>query len=745
VSGQADSLRVQVHVLDQLINRAGELVLARNQLLQSFAKWDRAALKAACQRIDVVTSELQEAIMLTRMQPVNTIFSKFPRMVRDLSQQVAKKIELEIEGKEVEVDKTIIEGLADPLTHLVRNAIDHGIELPAVREQSGKLPTGVIRLKAFHESGQIIIEISDDGKGMDGDTIGAKALEKGLVSAEYLQSLASEKEKLNLIMLPGFSTAEKVTDISGRGVGMDVVKTNLDKMGGHLEFDARPGQGVTVRVKLPLTLAIIPSLLVSSSDERFALPQIHVAELLRIPAAEVREKITKVSGADVLMLRGELIPLLQLNNLLDLQRIYFDPTTGEFRPDRRAQLGDERLCHRHRAEDDGPGTEETPSGNVLPEDRRNHPRSDVNIVVLQAGGLRYALVVDKVHDTVEIVVKPLGRHLSQCAYYAGATIMGDGRVALILDVPGLAALASLREVVDTSQARKLEAEQEKKAAAEVRQSLLLFHNGPGEYCGVPLQQVQRVEQILVEAIEIRSNQKVIRYRDGILPVFALEEVARVEKIARCEALVVIIFEVAGREFGLLAVPPLGVIEERIVIDDKTLRQPGIAGSAIIHNRTTMIVDIIEFIRAINPSWFEAAKTEKALRPGTKGKGTILLVEDSAFFRTQVKRFVEEEGYAVREAEDGQEAWELLTAAPGGIELVVTDIEMPRMDGFALISRMKSDERLARLPVIVLTTLAEEADVARGKELGVAAYHIKLDRENLLRNITAILTKIQKTK
>lgn len=734
---QADSLRVQVHVLDQLINRAGELVLARNQLLQSFARWDRAALKAACQRIDVVTSELQESIMLTRMQPVNNIFSKFPRMVRDLAQQVGKKIDLEIEGKEVEVDKAIIEGLSDPLTHLVRNAVDHGIELPEVRERDGKPPAGLIRLKAFHESGQIIIEISDDGKGLDGETIAAKALEKGLVSADYLQSLPTEKEKLNLIMLPGFSTAEKITDISGRGVGMDVVKTNLDKMGGHLELDSRSGRGVTVRVKLPLTLAIIPSLLVSASNERFALPQIHVAELLRIPAAEVREKISKVSGADVLMLRGELLPLLQLNNLLDLQRIYFDPRTGEFRPDRRAQLADERLSR-----SGAPDREQRPekgAADPLPEDRRNHPRSDVNIVVLQAGLSRYALVVDHVHDTVEIVVKPLGRHLSQCAFYAGATIMGDGRVALILDVPGLSALAGLREIVDAGQAKKINAEQELRRVVGIRQSLLLFHNGPGEYCGVPLREVQRVEQIMVDDIEIRSNQKVIRYRDGILPVFALEEVANVARIAECTSLVVIIFEIGGREFGLLAVPPLGVVEEHLAIDDRTLRQPGIAGSAIIHQRTTMIVDIVEFIRTISPAWFSPEQALPAPKPG--GKGIILLVEDSTFFRTQVRRFIEEEGYVVLEAEDGRAAWDLLTADPERVAMVVTDIEMPGMDGFALISRMKGDARLAGLPVIVLTTLADEADVERGRELGVTAYHIKLDRENLVRDITNIFTKI----
>ncbi|MCL7487507.1 MAG: chemotaxis protein CheW [Desulfobulbaceae bacterium] len=740
---QSDSLRVQVHVLDKLINRAGELVLARNQLLQSFAGGDKSSLKAACQRIDAITSELQESIMLTRMQPINNIFSKFPRVIRDMSQQLGKRIELRIEGREVEVDKTIIEGLSDPLTHLVRNSVDHGIEMPEERQKNGKPETGVISLKAFHESGQIIIEISDDGRGMDGSHIGARALEKGLISAEYLQTMTTDKEKLNLIMLPGFTTAESITDISGRGVGMDVVKTNLDKMGGYLEFDSQPGKGSMVRVKLPLTLAIIPSLLVSSSGERFALPQVNVGELLRIPAAEVREKVKKVSGADVLILRGELIPLLQLNNLLDLQRIYFDPRTGEFRPDRRGKLSDERLLQDTVScqADAGKG-ENIPAYSSMPQDRRNHPRSDVNIVVLQAGFLRYALVVDDVHDTVEIVVKPLGRHINQCPFYAGATIMGDGRVALILDVPGLGRLARLKETTDPVRAIQHEAEETGRGTGGVNQSLLIFHNGPGEYCGAPLHQVLRVEQIRVDAIEMTSNRKVIRYRGGVLSVFALEEVAEVEKIAQCSELVVIIFEVAGREVGLLAVPPLDVIEQRLVIDEKTLRQPGICGSTIIGDRTTMIVDIVEFIRTVNPSWFEQSAQARVPGDGVPGKGTILLVEDSTFFRTQVKRFIEDEGFSVREAENGKEAWKMLAGSPGNIEMVITDIEMPEMDGFELLEQIKNDNRFIHLPVIVLTTLAEEAEIARGKNLGAAAYLIKLDRERLVRNIKEIFKENQ---
>ncbi|MCK5340040.1 MAG: chemotaxis protein CheA, partial [Desulfobulbaceae bacterium] len=339
---KAENLRVPVAVLDQLMNRAGELVLARNALLQAISGGDKKDMDAAGQRINMVTSELQEAIMLTRMQPVGNIFNKFTRVVRDMARDLGKQMTLDIEGSEVDLDKSIIEGLGDPLTHLVRNSCDHGIELPDVRTGKGKPAEGSIFLRAFHESGQVIIEIEDDGKGLDPDKLAEKAISKGMITEEQAAEM-SDKEKTGLIMLPSFSTAEQVTEVSGRGVGMDVVKTNLDLLGGQVELLSELDKGTTVRIKLPLTLAIIPSLLVETCGERYALPQVNVGELLRIPAAEIREKIEKVGDADVLILRGELIPLLQLNNVLKLTHTYYDQKTGEFRLDRRAGLTDMRM------------------------------------------------------------------------------------------------------------------------------------------------------------------------------------------------------------------------------------------------------------------------------------------------------------------------------------------------------------------------------------------------------------------
>ncbi len=732
-AGHSDSLRVSVSVLDQLMNRAGELVLARNQLLQAHSQWDQQSIKAAGQRIDMVTSELQEAIMLTRMQPIGNIFNKFPRVIRDMSKSLGKKMDLEIEGKDVDIDKTILEGLADPLTHLVRNSADHGIEMADVRESKGKRTTGRIVLRAFHESGQVIIEIEDDGKGLDPDMLAAKALSKGLINEQQVETM-SEKEKVNLIMLPGFSTADQVTEVSGRGVGMDVVKTNLDKLGGQAEIISQIDKGTIIRIKLPLTLAIIPSLLVASCEERYALPQVNVVELQRIHAGEIREKIRKIGGADVLLLRGELIPLLQLGNVLEQQHFYYDPKKAEFRIDRRKGLVDQRLYPESDLEIDKSKQEQ-------PEDapeRRSDRKSDVNIVVVQAGSFKYGIVVDQIHDTVEIVVKPLGRHLKNCNIYAGATIMGDGRVALILDVAGMGRNAELNALKETGKISGAEKTGQAENSDTIRQSLLLFRNGPEEHCAVPLSLVQRIEQIMASDIEISGGKKVIQYRGGVLPVYALEEVANVEMLEESKKLDVILFMVNGHEVGLLSVPPLDVLELDFTIDETTLRQQGISGSVIIDGRTTLLVDISEIVRSLNPEWFKEVQAgsgrESVNKIGAKGSRAILLVEDSQFFRSQVKSFIEDEGHAVIEAEDGLKAWECLNERRDEIGLVVTDIEMPNMDGFELAGKIKNDERFAGLAVIALTSLAGKDDMARGREAGIDEYQVKLDRDNLIRSI-----------
>ncbi len=731
-SSQPESVRVHVSVLDQLMTLAGELVLARNQLLQAINSGDRGERNTAGQRIDLVTSELQEAIMITRMQPVGNIFNKFPRVIRDMSRDLGKQIELILEGKDVELDKTIMEGLGDPLTHLVRNSADHGIELPEDRLAKGKDPTGRILLRAYHESGQVNIEISDDGKGLDTEKITAKALEKGLISPEEAET-KTEQEKANLIMLPGLSTAEKVTDVSGRGVGMDVVKNNLDKLGGQVNIETEVDKGTTIRIKMPLTLAIIPSLLVVVGKDRYAIPQVNVNEMLRVPANRIRERIEMVGGAEVLMLRGELIPIIHLTKVLRLDSRYIDPVTGERKDDRRVILTDARI-----EELTAEGKVEKPVAVENIPERRQSYTSDVNLVIVSAGAYKYAMVVDDLNDTVEIVVKPLGHHLQRCQSYAGATIMGDGQVALILDVPGLARLAELASLAVMKKAAvKTDAANEEDKKAKL--SLLLFRNSPDEQCAVPLSLVARVEQVKAKDIEIKGGKKVLQYRGGSLPVYALEEAANVGMLENREELIVIIFPVAGREVGLLAAPPVDAVEVAVAVDEMTLRQNGVNGSAIIEGQTTLIIDVFEVMETLNPDWFESRPAIAEMDNGVNGNNSaggkkVLVVEDSDFFRNQVRKFIENAGYPVVAAGDGQIAWDYLREHPDEIGLVVTDLEMPNMDGFELTKQIKADQRFAALPVIALTSLASDKNVAKGKEVGIDDYQTKLDREELLQSI-----------
>ncbi len=733
------SLRVHVSLLDQLMTLAGELVLSRNQLLQSMGSNDKRGSEVAGQRIDLITSELQEAIMLTRMQSIGNVFNKFPRVVRDLARSLGKKVELSLEGKDVELDKTIIEAIGDPLTHLVRNAVDHGIEKPEVRKKLGKNQGGQIFLRAYHEAGQVNIEISDDGKGLDGSKIAAKAVEKGLISEDHAK-LLSAKEKANLIFLPGFSTAEKVTDVSGRGVGMDVVKTNLDHLGGIIDIDSEPGKGTTIRIKLPLTLAIIPCQIVMTGGERYAIPQVNLEELLRIPAEQVAHRIERVGNADVVRLRGNLLPLIRLADIIEVESLYSDPSTGHDKISRRKHIADRRskksklipASERDDMGDDDQDEVATDKMEQRKEDRRYHSASALNIVVVSTGAMKYGLVVDQLHDSEEIVVKPLGRDLKKCKGYAGATIMGDGRVALILDVSNLAQMAGLTTVEGTVRAAEIaEAEHASKRANRDKQSLLLFRSAEDEQFAAPLNLVERIEKIKPSDIEDVGGKKVIKYRGGSLPLFRIDEVATVKPLADQNNLLVIVFIVAGREVGLLAIGPVDAMEANINIDGSTLRQTGIMGSAIINNSTTLLVDIVEIIQTLAPQWFKPAETSK---DENGNSATILFAEDSSFFRNQVKGSMEKEGFKVIEAEDGVIAWDLLQENAEEIALVVTDIEMPNMDGFTLTRKIKEHPIFSRLPVIALTTLAGEEDIARGREVGIDDYQIKLDRERLIQSI-----------
>lgn len=727
------SLRVHVSLLDSLMTLAGELVLSRNQLLQTIGTNDLRNAEAVGQRIDLITSELQEAIMLTRMQPIGNVFSKFPRVVRDLSKQLNKNIELTIVGNEVELDKTIIESINDPLTHLIRNSVDHGVEMPADRKRVGKAEKGIIILKAYHEAGQVVIQISDDGKGLDGEALAASAVTKGLITAEQAQ-IMSDKEKINLIFLPGFSMAKKVTDVSGRGVGMDVVKTNLDKLGGQVEIVSEVGKGTTISIKLPLTLAIIPCQIITTSGERYAIPQVNLEELLRIPANQVKKRVEKVGNAEVVRLRGNLLPLIRLSDVIEADRTYWDPADGEQKPDRRGSIADRRgkssplFQNTSEKPDEG---RQADSDTRAVNDRRNSPASALNIVVVSTNSMKYGLIVDRLQDSEEIVIKPLGRHLQQCKGYAGATIMGDGRIALILDVTNLARMAHLTSIDGTDRANEVAlAAEELIRTQKDRQALLIFRNSEHEQFAVPLNQVERIEKIKRSEIEDMGGKRVMQYRGGSLALITVNDISSVHPLADQDDLLVIVFNMCSKPIGLLAIGPIDAIEISAEIDGVTLKQPGIMGSIIIDGHTTMLVDVFEIVQALFPDWF----AEKPIFEVDKASGitpTILIAEDSNFFRNQVKGYMTESGYNVIEGADGAIAWDLLQKHADEISMVVTDIEMPNMNGFELTETIRKNPKYNKIPIIALTTLAADEDIAKGKAVGIDEYHIKLDKEKLM--------------
>jgi two-component system chemotaxis sensor kinase CheA len=538
---------------------------------------------------------------------------------------------------------------------------------------------------------------------------------------------------------------------------MDVVKTNLDKLGGVVDIESAIGKGSIIKIKLPLTLAIIPSQLISVCGERYAIPQVNLEELFRIPANQVKERIEKVGDAEVVRLRGSLLPLIRLADVIGIEREYTDPRDKIKKSDRRESISDRRGRKsplKKAAKDDdlirtiNEKSSEQELNDKIDEysnrrressDRRYHAASAVNIVVVYTGALKYGLVVDELHDSEEIVVKPLGRHLKHCKAYAGATIMGDGRVALILDVAGISKMARLTSMDGTERAVQVAKEQRMKSQKDI-QSLLIFRNAEDEQFAVPLGLVERVEKIKRTDIEHVGGKKVIQYRGASLPLFAIEQVANVKPLADKEDLLVIVFSIGGRDIGLLATPPLDSTEEALTVDDMTLKQTGIMGSAIIGNQTTLMINIFGIVEALNPEWF--TKKETVMVSDNKA-ATVLYAEDSNFFRGQVTEYLKEDGYNVIEAEDGRIALDLIEKHIDEISLVITDIEMPNMDGFELTSCIKKDPRFRHLPVIALTTMASDEDISKGSKVGIDDYQIKLDKEKLMKSVFEHLKKATK--
>lgn len=544
------TIRVDVDLLDKLMNVVGELVLARNQLIQYAAGRDDGQLSSLSQKFNLVTSELQEGLMQTRMQPIGNAWESYPRLIRDLETQTGKRIRLDSEGGDTELDRSLLQAVRDPLVHLLRNAADHGIEDPAVRRDTGKPEQGTIKLRAYHESGNVIVEISDDGAGIDLEKVRRQALERNLLPQERLKRLSDQQVQM-LIFEPGFSTAREVTRVSGRGVGLDVVKSSVERIGGTVDIQSQPGVGTSIKLRIPLTLAIIQALTVSCANERFAVPEVNLLEIVHVPAEEVDQRIERVHDAPVYRLRGRLLPLVELRQVLQL-------------PSRPDQQG-------------------------------------VFILVLQSDLDAYGLVVDEVRDTEEIVVKPLGKHLREADCFAGATIMGDGKIALIVDALAIAARARLIQ----DQHRK-ELLREDLGAADIantvaeNQAMLIIGTGPTGRAALPLGRVDRLEEFSIDAVEWSAGREVIQYRDTILPLSRLNELFRTGQQVTTESdntesgketLQVVVHRNAHGTFGLVVDNIIDIVEEELAGLDKNQAVPGVLGSAILNGLVTDLLDL----------------------------------------------------------------------------------------------------------------------------------------------------------
>lgn len=681
-----DKIRVGVNFLNELVNLAGELVLGRNQLLQTAGGLVRQApgLTPVLQHISRVTTEMQEKIMGMRMQPLSLIYDRFHRVVRGSARKLNKEVRLVTRGEEVDLDKTIIEGLADPLTHLVRNAVDHGIEPPAEREAAGKPPHGTVALRAFRQGGQVHLEIQDDGRGVDLGRVLRKAVDQGIVTREAAESM-TERDQVRLIFHPGFSTAPEVTDVSGRGVGMDVVLTNIERLGGTVEVVTRPGEGTRVQLVLPLTLAIVSGLLVRAGEETFILPEADIDELVRVKPDEIAERIHTVQDVRLLRLRDRLLPLAELNRLLGVTDV------SALTPD------------------------------------RDRP---VRILVIRQGEARFGLAVDAVVNTEEIVVKPLPRFLKRMACFSGVCILGSGAVALILDVAGLVAMARIDQ---TDVPVEPVAETAGAAVSEDRQTLLLFDNGTEERFALPLEMVSRIEQFPAERVERIQGKPFLQYNDRKLRLIHLEDHLPVSRPRRNpeDRMGVIVPRQAPFPVGVVFHRVINTVEAAVTLDTTSIVAPGLFGSAVLDGRITLVPDLFRVLEMAAPEWAPRRETSKSGRPAR-----ILLAEDTPFFRMVEREYLKSAGYEVLVAEDGVAAMEILGREQ--VDAAVLDIVMPKMDGWDVIRAIRADERLRGLPVMAVTSLEEEELAAKGRAAGFDRWQRKLDKARILSDLDEML-------
>ncbi|WP_026190435.1 hybrid sensor histidine kinase/response regulator [Methylobacterium sp. WSM2598] len=675
---KVQTIRVNVDTLEHLMTMVSELVLTRNQLLEIARRQEDNSYKVPLQRLSNVTAELQEGVMKTRMQPIGSAWQKLPRVVRDLSSELGKKIDLVMQGAETELDRQVLEVIKDPLTHMVRNSADHGIESALERKAAGKPEKGTIRLNAFHEGGTITIEISDDGKGLDLATIRRKAVERGIATEAEVERM-TDAQVAKFIFHAGFSTAKAVTSVSGRGVGMDVVKTNIELIGGTVDIRTQFGQGTTFTIKIPLTLAIVAALIVSARDHRFAIPQVSVLELVRVqPGSD--HQVERINGSPVLRLRDRLLPIVPIAAMLGLDK---DPTTA--------------------SSDEG------------------------FVVVSQVGRQRFGILVDGVFHTEEIVVKPMSTKLRHIPLFSGNTILGDGAVVLIIDPNGVARMVGSGTA--TGQPAEADAEAEEAAAsADQTVTLLVFKGGGDALKAVPLSLVTRLEEVDGAKVEWVGGRPLIQYRGRLMPLVPVDP----DQVLRREgAQALVVFSDGERSMGLAVDEIVDIVDEVLDVE-LTADRSDLIGSAVVRGRATEIVNIAHYLPLAHDDWARAPRRKEEQAPRR-----LLLVDDSAFFREMLTPVLKAAGYRVIPAASAEEALTVLTGETP-IDVVVADLEMPGRSGFDLIEQMRrTGPRLAEMPVIALASSVAPEGIERARALGIADFVAKFDRSGLVAALNEI--------
>jgi two-component system chemotaxis sensor kinase CheA len=668
---------------------AGELVLVRNQALRS-ADPANSPLRRLLRRLDSVTNELQDAALRMRTQPVGTLFDRFPRVVRDLARQLGKQIDVRITGAEVELDKTILELLSDPLTHLIRNCCDHGIEMPERRVESGKPPGGRIGLSARQERGQIVIEINDDGRGIDAEAIRRTAIEQGLKRGDELDRM-SDRQLFGLILLSGFSTAKRLTDLSGRGVGMDVVKTNLDQIGGVVEIDSVAGRGSTFTLRLPLTLAIMPCLLVQTDGQCYGVPQRDVEEILLLDARVARRRIERSHDGEVLRWRGRLLPVVRIRDVLGRQT--FDASE--------AVTGEAATA------------------------------SNGYAAVVRLGSRRFVLAFDEVVGSENIVVKPLHPLLRPLGIYAATTILGDGGVALILSGEGVARHVGILDKAVGDGVEALPG-----AASDTREeSVLLFRCGPEELLGVHMRAVRRVVMIAPDRITRIGARELVNVDGAATNVIRIDHVLNVSACRDADRLFLLLSSDRDRHVGLLVSEIVDTPTLALQLDARAYRADGVLGSAMIRGQIALFLDLDRIVRI----WEQVNQPGLlALPDGKAAAGRILVVDDTRFFQKLVAEHLRGARYEVTVADNGSAA--LARLREERPDLVVCDIEMPVMDGHAFARAVRVDPSIARTPLVALTTLNTPESRAAAAQSGFDAYEVKLDRQTLLATVDRLLNR-----